>query len=1707
LGGGVFELQEQNGLVNRFRADGRLDYLQDTNGNRITASYTGNLLTGLTHSSGQQLQLAYNAAGRLIRLTDPASGRMTVYTYDPTNEYLMSVQDPDGQVTRYTYDQGSDPLTKHALLSVAYPDGTHDYFGYDSSGHLADTHRDGSAERVVSSYDPSGPVTALDAADGTMRFYFDYRGLLAAKEDPLQRVTHFYFDNDLNLTQMIDPAGQVYSFVYDANGNLIRATDSLGNTTSYVYAGSLNRLAAVTDPNGNTTQYGYDSRGNLQSTTYADGSIESWINDPLGNPTQWTNRRDDPINYTYDSSGRLRTKKYADGSQVTYTYDNLRGNLQSTTDASGTTTFKYDDPQHLDRLTRILYPGNRSLQLQYDAAGRRTQVVDQTGFTINYAYDAVGRLDHLTDAHGNLLVRYTYDGAGRLQRKDMGNGTYTTYAYDLAGELLHLVNYAPGGTVNSRFDYTYDNLGRTTTMTTLDGQWTYQYDVIGELVHAVFTSNNPAQVPNQDLQYTYDAAGNRKSTVINGASTTYVTNNLNEYTTVGTANLVYDADGNLISQHDATGTSTYTYDDENRLVGVTGPGGTWTYLYDAFGNRVATTHNGQQTSYMVDPAGLGNVFGEYTGSGSLIDHYVYGLGLVNRTDTTGATAFYDFDALGSTADLTGTAGALLNRYSYLPFGEKFTVRETVANPFAYVGQWGVMADGHGWNFMRARFYDPFKGKFTSTDPLGITAGDTNLTRYVFNSPTAYTDPSGQIVPVLAAIALGALVGGGTDLAIQGIAIGLGYQSQVNWTSVAISAGLGGAFGGLGAYLGNTSRATGQVFSHWIPTRWAPGSWLTNPNTTLGRLNGQYVSRLFHYWTDYYATMAGLPKAAYWGQYWMERLGLNLILRLPLWLFNSLASGIINRIARSRDPNDKIGPGGFGSVHFVAQNQALSYRIDFENDATATAPAQRVDITDQLDNRLDWSTFAWSDIGFGDFVIPIPAGSQHFQTTVTMTYQGQRFQVQVELGLHSQTGQIFASFQSIDPLTSLPPNVLTGFLPPEDGTGRGMGYLSYTIRPRAGLTTGTQIRNIALVTFDLGETIATDQNDPHDPTKGTDPARQALITIDAVPPTSRVSPLPALTRTPSFLVQWSGQDDAGGSGLAFFDIYVSDNGGPFVPWLTRTAQTQAMFTGQDGHTYGFYSVATDNVGNREATPSMAQATTTLYTAHHLSVTAVPNPVPAGISFQLTVRALDINNNPATAYTGTVHLSSSQSADQLPANYTFTAADGGVHTFTITLTRAGSRTLTATDTATGTITGSTPLTVNPAAPDHFQVTTSVLTTTAGMAFDFTVTVQDAFGNTVPSYAGTVTFTSADPYGASLPGNYTFMAADQGTHTFPAGATLYTTGSWDVTATDTVRGIHGSATVAVTPAAADHFQLQAPPHHRAGRAFTLTITALDPYGNVDVNYTGTVTFSSSDPQAVLPDDTTFTSDNQGVIVLKHGATLFTAGSQTIMATDVDTGLLSGSATLTVKPAAADHFQIDAPATAGSGMAFDITVTALDPYGNIDTNYTGTVTFTSTDPDGSVVLPDDYTFTADDGGVHTFAQGVTLVTVGDQTLTVTDTMTGISGSATVTVGAPGLPPSGRNRSGVPPWEAVIQSATPRPDEALQPPILLVRPVEDGRTAARITAPGEERRQVISSRPAQGFPWTTDHVGAAAVDSVFADWEKGLPLPVLWDKELTHNV
>jgi hypothetical protein len=426
----------------------------------------------------------------------------------------------------------------------------------------------------------------------------------------------------------------------------------------------------------------------------------------------------------------------------------------------------------------------------------------------------------------------------------------------------------------------------------------------------------------------------------------------------------------------------------------------------------------------------------------------------------------------------------------------------------------------------------------------------------------------------------------------------------------------------------------------------------------------------------------------------------------------------------------------------------------------------------------------------------------------------------------------------------------------------------------------------------------------------------------------------------------------------------------------------LATHYDIGSYEYTGATTTGVGS--GSTGSTGGTGSVGTATHFSVTA-PASTTAGSAFSITITALDSSNNIATNYTGSVHFSSTDALAGLPANYAFTTTDAGAHTFnTIILKTAGTQTVTATDLSASTITGKASVSVSPAAVSQFRVSGFPSPTTAGVANNFTVTALDPFGNRATGYRGTITISSTSTQ-ATLPANYTFTATDLGLHTF--SATLRTAGSQSISAKDTVTtSIVGSQLgITVNAAAINHLAVSLFPSTTAGIAQSFRVTAQDAYGNTVTSYNHTVTFSSTDSQATLPANYTFTSTDAGVH--NFSGTLKTAGSQSLTAKDttsstVTAGTQSG---ITIKPAATSNLLVTGfPLSITAGSAGVFNVTAKDAYGNTTPAYSGTVKFTSSDT--LAVLSANYTFTSTDAGTHAFS--ATLKTVGTQSISATDTV-----------------------------------------------------------------------------------------------------------------------
>ena len=233
--------------------------------------------------------------------------------------------------------------------------------------------------------------------------------------------------------------------------------------------------------------------------------------------------------------------------------------------------------------------------------------------------------------------------------------------------------------------------------------------------------------------------------------------------------------------------------------------------------------------------------------------------------------------------------------------------------------------------------------------------------------------------------------------------------------------------------------------------------------------------------------------------------------------------------------------------------------------------------DQLDpTKVDLSTFSFGVISFGKQRFTPPAGQQSFTSVVDLRPE-KNLLVKITANMNPTSGLVSWTFNSLDPATGhAPDDPQAGFLPQNRISPEGQGAVTFTVMPKGGLATNTVITNKARIVFDVNAPIDTGV---------------VTNTIDNTAPVSAVQALP--TAAPySFIVNWSGTDQ--GSGVNLYKISVSDNGAAYTKFL-NTFNTSAVFTGQAGHTYKFYSVATDQVGNTEATKTTAEATTTVNVA--------------------------------------------------------------------------------------------------------------------------------------------------------------------------------------------------------------------------------------------------------------------------------------------------------------------------------------------------------------------------------------------------------------------------------------------------------------------------------------------------------------------------------
>lgn len=689
------------------------------------------------------------AAGALvnvyrIRSDTTTRDQVAIYSYDAQG-HLTSSGDDNRRVKIFAYNAAGD------LASVSTFTSTYGY-GYDSLGRQTSTTSPDN-QPTTYTYDARDRITSVTLPKPTATSTLNF-------------VTTYSYDNydpasGLVFTNVTDANGRVTKSGYDALGHLAQAVDASGNVTTFTYQNNL--LKKITDANGNITTYDYDVNRNLRSTSFPDGSTESYVIGNDGLVHSKTDRKGQQFTYSYDNFGRLGSVGFnSSGGWVGQAYTYAGQNLVGINDfgPTGQTSYGFTYDSSFRRTVQTVAGGEKTTYSYSDPFGWAGSLISgytiepgtgQSGTTqsVTYGYNPDGMTTSATWSWiPSAPFIFAYAPSGQYSRITFPNGQQRRFTYDNQGRLTNINNTSPGGDTIASFDYAYDYDWQTGTYSTLgqrtsvwvtaptaanvtNGLTKYSYDSRYQLLRTDYPSNTYEA-------WTYDAIGNRLSRRTAYGSVfpyTYYQNPSGGNTqrlrndNISTFDFTYDAAGNITGANGVT--NYYTWDYANRLTSYAGK----TYAYDISGRR-STTANGSTTRYIIMG---GNTVGERNTTAGVATDYIFGPGvdqpLAKRT-ANGSITYFGVDGLGSVMVSTDPTGAVQSSTGYSPWGETAT---TPAELFGYTGR---ETGGPSW-YYRARHYDAVRGRFLSEDPIGQSGG-INHYAYVANDPILFVDPLGLL---------------------------------------------------------------------------------------------------------------------------------------------------------------------------------------------------------------------------------------------------------------------------------------------------------------------------------------------------------------------------------------------------------------------------------------------------------------------------------------------------------------------------------------------------------------------------------------------------------------------------------------------------------------------------------------------------------------------------------------------------------------------------------------------------------------------------------------------------------------------------------------------------------------------------------------------------------------------------------------------------
>lgn len=717
-------------------------YIEWDNAGKPTLIRAVDLATNPFNGETRDITITYDANGNQSSVTD-RRGQTTNYDYDDLDRpWRVRQPSPDGSAAR--------PATTTEFDSLGRPTKTTNANGntservYGTSGTAAGMLQSVRTYKAGGTYDIVQSYSYL--ADGRIDTETDGEGIVRTRvyhSSPRQHLVY----------RITEPAPNGYlnyqEFDYDQADNLVRET--VGTTdpnvtrplpsTLYTYDDAGRRSAVINVMNGNWSNPNDPAHVKTQVTYYGDDSIDV-ITDPRGQP----------IKHLYTTTGLLETRRDALNNEWTYRYDANGNPVQeifpgNASYLSRTITRGFGV---LDRLTSINYGDglNTNVTFTYDTNGNRLSMTDRQGGT-SYGYDLLNRITamtHTPSGRSSLGLAYAYLPGGQVKSITYPGSRTVNYGYDHLERMLTVTPWTGGA-----FGYTWRRNGQLDLATSPNGTQTdYQYSHPAGRLSGMVTTRGATVIANE--QFTTDPAenitritGEMPITPPNDASRTMTVDNANRLATVGGLSITNDPAGRSRTLPTPL-TATTTWEGMDWLSSYTKGAQTSFYGYNGDGVRIHATKGGTTTRYLIDPAaGMPNVMAECDDANAPQRFYIQGLGLLASIDTSNNVLTYHPNRRGDILALTNASGTVTDTYGYSPYGLTAVSNPLSTNPFRFGGQFGVMDEGNGLHFMRARYYTASSGRFLSMDQLpGFLGNPQSLDRfaYALGNPVMNVDPSG-----------------------------------------------------------------------------------------------------------------------------------------------------------------------------------------------------------------------------------------------------------------------------------------------------------------------------------------------------------------------------------------------------------------------------------------------------------------------------------------------------------------------------------------------------------------------------------------------------------------------------------------------------------------------------------------------------------------------------------------------------------------------------------------------------------------------------------------------------------------------------------------------------------------------------------------------------------------------------------------------------